>query len=61
MDLVVVVVVVNIFKHLLLYTAWPIKAKIYVEPSWEGGMKVYINGSGHMTKMAAVPIYSKNI
>ena len=32
--------------------AWPIKAKFYVEPSWEGGTKVYINGPGHMTKMA---------
>ena len=28
-------------------TAWPIKAKFYVEPPWEGGMKVYINGPGH--------------
>ena len=23
-------------------------------------MKVYINGPGHMTKMAAMPIYGKN-
>ena len=38
-------------------TAWPIKAKFYVEPRWEGGMKVYMNGPGHMTKMAAMPIY----
>ena len=42
-------------------TAWPIKAKFYVEPPWEGGTKVYINGPGHMTKMAAMPIYSKNL
>ena len=41
-------------------TAWPIKAKFYVEPHWEGGKKVYINGPGHMTKMAATPIYGKN-
>ena len=41
-------------------TAWPIKAKFYVEPPWEGGTKVYINGSRHMTKMAATPIYGKN-
>ena len=32
-------------------TAGPIKAKFYVEPPWEGGTKVYINGTGHMTKM----------
>ena len=41
-------------------TAWPIKAKFYVEPPWEGGTKVCINGPGHMTKMAATPIYGKN-
>ena len=37
-------------------TAWPIKAKFYVEP----GTKVYINDPCHMTKMAAMPIYGKN-
>ena len=42
-------------------TAWPIKAKFYVEPSWEGRTKVYINGPGHMTKMAAMPIYGKTL
>ena len=41
-------------------TALPIKAKFYVEPPWEGGTKVYIKGPGHMTKMAAMPIYGKN-
>ena len=30
----------NIFSS---ETAWPIKAKFYVEPPWEGGTKVYIN------------------
>ena len=48
----------NIFSS---ETAWPIKAKLYVEPPWEGGMKVYINGPGHMAKMAAMPIYGKNL
>ena len=47
----------NIFSSEI---AWPIKAKFYVEPPWEGGTKVYINGPGHMTKMAAMPIYGKN-
>ena len=41
----------NIFSS---ETAWPIKAKFYVEPPWEGGTKVYINDPGHMTKMAAM-------
>ena len=48
----------NIFSSI---TALPIKAKFYVEPPWEGGTKVYINGPGHMTKMAAMPIYGKNL
>ena len=26
-----------------------------------GGMEVYSNGSGHVTKMATVPIYGKNL
>ena len=48
----------NIFSS---ETAWPIKAKLYVEPPWEGGTKVYINGPGHMTKVTAMPIYGKNL
>ena len=48
----------NIFSS---ETAWPIKAKFYVAPPWEGGTKVCINGPGHMTKMAAMPIYGKNL
>ena len=42
-------------------TAWPTKAKFYLEPPWEGGTKVCINGPGHMTKMAAMSIYGKNL
>ena len=41
-------------------TAWPIKAKFYRKHLWEGGTNVYINNPGHMTKMAAMPIYGKN-
>ena len=43
-------------------TAWPIKAKLHMEHPYDGGTKVCINdpGHGHMTKMAAKPIYSKN-
>ena len=48
----------NIFSS---ETTLPIKAKFYVEPPWEGGTKVCINGPGHMTKMAAMPIYGKNL
>ena len=45
------------FSNVFSETAWPIKAKFYVEPPWEGETKVYINGPGHMTKMAAMSIY----
>ena len=37
------------------------KPIFFVEPPWEGGKKVYINGSGHMTKCAAMPIYGKDL
>ena len=30
-----------------------------MEHHWEGGKKVYINGQGHMTKMAAMAINRK--
>ena len=40
-------------------TAWPIKAKFYVEPPWVGGTKLCSRHLGHMTKMAATPIYGK--
>ena len=42
-------------------TAWPITTTFLMEPPWEGGRKVYINGPGHMTNMTAMPIYGKNL
>ena len=37
------------------------QCQIQKEPPWELGKKVYnINGTGHMTKMATMPIYGKN-
>ena len=42
-------------------TTWPIEAKLHVQPPWQEGKKVYINSPGHMTKMAAMPIYGKNL
>ena len=32
-----------------------------MESPWDGGTKVYSNSPGHMTKMAAMPIYGKNL
>ena len=44
-------------------TAGPFKAKLHVEHpgGGGGGRKVCINGSGHMTRMAAMTINSKNL
>ena len=42
-------------------TTRPIEAKFRVEPPWDGGTKVYSKGLGHMTKMADMPIYGKNL
>ena len=39
-----------------LETVMPIEAKFHMEPPWDGGMKIYSNGPGHMTSMAAMPI-----
>ena len=46
----------NIFSK----TACLIKAKFYVELPLVGGTKVCSRHLGHMTKMAATPIYGKN-
>ena len=39
----------------------PIEAKLYVELPWDGVINVCSTGPGHMTKMAAMPIYVKNL
>ena len=50
-----------IFKHSFFETARSINAKFHVGPSWDVGRKLNINGTGHMTKVAALPIYGKNL
>ena len=40
-------------------TTGPLEAKCHVEPPWDGETKVCSNGPGHMTKVAAMPIYGK--
>ena len=42
-------------------TTGPIETKVHVDPPWDGGTKVCSNGPGHMTKMAAISIYNKNL
>ena len=57
---VVVVVVVVVVHHFQTYS--PLKPLGQSkQPPWEGGMKVYINGPGHLTKMAAMPIYCQSL
>ena len=53
--------------HSHFQTSSPLKPLGQSKPNFmwsllgKGGTKVYINGSGHMTKMAAMPIYGKNL
>ena len=51
-------VFLNFFSSI---TTRPIEAKFHVELPWNRGMKASSNGPGHMTKMAAMPIYGKNL
>ena len=37
------------------------QSQIYMLYHWNEGTKVYINGQGHLTKMAAMAINSKNL
>ena len=46
----------NIFSS---ETTRPIEVKFHTEPPCDGGTKVCSNGPGHITKMAAMPIYGK--
>ena len=50
----------NYSKIFFSETTWPIKAQFYRKHLWEGGINVFINNPGHMTKMAAMPIYGKD-
>ena len=52
---------VNIFRSFFTETTGPIAFKFNMQPLGKGGKKVYIFHSGHMTKMAATPIYVKNL
>ena len=38
----------------------PVEAKFQMEPPWDRGTKVCSNGPGHLTSMAAMPIFDKN-
>ena len=42
-------------------TTGPVKVKFHIELLWDWGIKVCSTGTGHMTEMAAMPIYGKNL
>ena len=42
-------------------TTEPIEAKFHMESPWDWGTKVCSNGLDHVTMMAAMPIYVKNL
>ena len=42
-------------------TTWLFEATFHMEPPWDGETKPCSNGPGHLTKMAAMPIYGKNL
>ena len=39
----------------------PVLLKFHVEPPWGRGTKYCLNGRGLLIKMAAMPIYGKNL
>ena len=52
----------SIFSNFFsLETPKPIEAKFHVEPPWDWRMKVNTIGVCHMSKMAAMSIYGKNL
>ena len=51
----------KITKDFSSETTRPISIKFHMQPLDRGGKKVYIFRPDHMTKMAAMPIYEKNI
>ena len=58
----VYVVCMSTFSNIFFSeTTGPIEVKFHVEPPLDGGTKVCSNGPGHMTNMAAMPIYGKNL
>ena len=40
---------------------WPNVTKFLLGPPWAEGIKICTNPQGHMTNMATMPIYGKNL
>ena len=52
---------VNILTDFYSETSLPISVKFHMQPLGSGGTKICWNGPGHMTKMAFMPKYGKNL
>ena len=50
-----------ILKHSFLTNYWPIELKFHVKTPYDKLAKIFTKYFGHMTKMAATPIYGKNL
>ena len=50
-----------ILKHSFLTNYWPIALKFHVKTPYDKLAKIFTKYFGHMTKMAATPIYGKNL
>ena len=48
------------FDILNFFPLKPTEAQFHVKPPWYVGMKIYSNGPGHMTYIAAMPYMVKN-
>ena len=48
-------------KDFFSETTWPVSTKLHMQPPGRAGNNVDTFSSGHMTKMAALPIYGKNL
>ena len=49
------------FKHLLLRNHWPSQNQIHIKLLWDRETKTCSNGPGHINKMAAMPVYGRNL
>ena len=49
------------FSNDISETAGPVETKLHAEPPWGWGTKVCSLCVDHMTKVAAMPIYGKNL
>ena len=56
------IVVPSIYSNIVFsQTIGPIELKFHVKTPYDKSAKIYTKYFGHMTKMAATPIYSKNL